>query len=153
MTRAALVSTLNRIFCGAVFLIHGTPKIFNLQETSSGFVAMGFPGWLAVPVAVLEFFGGILLMAGLLTRIMTGLFMIEMVVAGLKVHFPVGWDVFQFGDPMARGYEYNLALILLLLGVLLIGPGPFSVDRLIGWRRGREEPPVESFEPRPDVAP
>ena len=138
MTRATLVSTLNRIFCGAVFLIHGTPKIFNLQDTSNAFAGMGLPSWLAVPIAVLEFFGGILLMAGFLSRVLAVVFMFEMGVAGVVVHLPAGWDVFQFGDPMARGYEYNLALILLLLAVILLGPGPVSVDGAISRRRGTD---------------
>jgi uncharacterized membrane protein YphA (DoxX/SURF4 family) len=61
-----------------------------------------------------------------------------MVVAGIKVHLPHGFEVFHFGDPMARGYEYNLALIVLLLGVILLGPGPLSVDGKIRRLRGRE---------------
>ena len=70
MTRATMVSLLARIFCGAVFVVHGTPKIFNLQGTAIFFADnFGVPGWLAVPIALLEFFGGILLMSGFLTRI------------------------------------------------------------------------------------
>lgn len=147
MTRATTVATLNRIFCGAVFLIHGTPKIFNLQGTGNFFANVGLPSWLAVPIAVLEFFGGILLIAGFLSRPLAVLFMLEMAGAALFVHRTAGWDVFQ------GGYEFNIALILLLLGVVLIGPGPFSVDRLISWRRKREAPAVEPLEPRPDAAP
>ena len=147
MTRATLVSTLNRIFCGVVFLIHGTPKIFNLQGTGNFFVNVGLPGWLAIPIAVLEFFGGILLIAGFMSRTLAALFMLEMAGAILFVHRTAGWDVFE------GGYEYNIALILLLLGVALIGPGPFSLDRMIGWRRDRAERVTEPLEPGPDLEP
>jgi putative oxidoreductase len=147
MTRAMLVSTLNRVFCGVVFLIHGTPKIFNLQGTGNFFANVGLPGWLAIPIAVLEFFGGILLIAGFLTRVLAAAFILEMAGAALFVHRTAGWDVFQ------GGYEYNIALILLLLGVALIGPGPFSVDRMISWRRDRAERVAEPLEPRPDLEP
>ncbi len=145
MTRATLVSTLARVFCGAVFLIHGTPKIFNLEGTAMFFADnFGVPGWLSVPVAVLEFFGGILLIAGFLTRILAGLFMVEMAGAAF-VNRAHGWDFMQ------GGYEYNIALILLLLGVLLIGPGPFSVDGALGWGRARAGREAEPLEPESDL--
>lgn len=138
MTRPNLVATLARIFCGIVFIVHGTPKIFNLQGAADLFAGMGFPGWMAIPIAMLEFFGGIVLLVGFVTRILAGLFAIEMAVAAVKVHLPHGFDVYHFGDPMARGYEYVLALIVLLVAVILLGPGPLSVDGRIGWGRSKE---------------
>jgi putative oxidoreductase len=140
MSRAHWVATLSRVFCGIVFIIHGTPKIMNLAGTSTFFAEnFGIPGWAAIPIAILEFFGGILLVTGFLTRILAGLFIIEMIVAAIKVHLPSGFDVFHFGDPMARGYEYNLALILLLLAVILLGSGPVSVAGAISRRRGTDQ--------------
>lgn len=136
MSRAHWIATLCRVFCGIVFIVHGTPKIMNLQDTSQWFTGIGFPGWVAIPVAILEFFGGILLVVGFLTRILSGLFIIEMIVAAMKVHFPYGFEVFHLGDPMARGYEYNVALILLLLVVILLGAGPVSIDGAIAGRKG-----------------
>ena len=138
MSRSQWVATLSRMFCGIVFIVHGTPKIMNLEATSQQFASMGFPGWMAIPVALLEFFGGIVLAVGFLTRILAGLFLVEMLVAGIKVHLPHGFDVFHFGDPMARGYEYSLALILLLGIVILLGAGPVSVDGAISGRRGTD---------------
>ena len=132
MTRALWISTLSRIFCGLVFFIHGTPKILNLDGARMFFENVGIPGALAVPIAILEFGGGILLAAGLLTRILAALFIVEMFAAGMIVHFSRGWDVFE------GGYEYNIALILLLLAVMLLGPGPASVDNAIGLRREKE---------------
>ena len=145
MRRVDWVATLSRVFCGIVFIIHGYPKIMNLSATTEAFSGMGFPGWMAVPVAIFEFFGGIVLVAGFLTRILAALFIVEMVVAGIKVHLPHGFDVYHFGDPMARGYEYVLALVVLLIVVILLGPGPLSVD---GKLRGRTDfPDLEPGEP------
>jgi putative oxidoreductase len=153
MSRVAWVSTLGRLFCGIAFIVHGYPKIMNLEATSQAFSGMGFPGWMAIPVAILEFFGGILLAAGFLTRILAGLFIVEMLVAGIKVHLPNGFDVFHFGDPFARGYEYNLALIVLLAGVILLGPGPLSVDgRLRGGTRDIDMEPVPDRKPGEPIA-
>ena len=143
MSRAHWIATLCRVFCGIVFIVHGTPKIMNLQDTSQWFTGIGFPGWVAIPVAILEFFGGILLVVGFLTRILSGLFIIEMIVAAIKVHFPYGFEVFHLGDPMARGYEYNVALILLLLVVVLLGAGPVSIDGAIAGRKGAGGVPEE----------
>jgi putative oxidoreductase len=144
MSRAHWISTLCRVFCGIVFIVHGTPKIMNLEATTGMFEGMGFPGWMAVPIALLEFFGGILLVVGFLTRILAATFIVEMIVAGIKVHLPHGFDVYHFGDPMARGYEYVLALVLLLLVVILLGAGPVSIDGAIAARRGE---PTDLGEP------
>ena len=145
MSRAQWVATLGRVFCGIVFIVHGYPKIMNLSATTEAFAGMGFPGWMTIPIAIFEFFGGIVLLVGFLTRILAALFVAEMLVAGIKVHLPHGFDVYHFGDPMARGYEYVLALIVLLLGVILLGPGPLSVD---GKLRGRTDvPDLEPGEP------
>lgn len=140
MTRHHWISTLARVFCGLVFLIHGYPKIMNLAGTSMFFSEnFGVPGWLAIPIAILEFFGGLLLLAGFGTRIVSVLFIFEMIGAMLFVHLPHGWDVFQ------GGFEFNLALVLLLLTVVLLGPGPLSIDGALARRRGGgyapEEPP------------
>lgn len=153
MSRVQWVATLSRVFCGIVFIVHGYPKIMNLSATTEAFSGMGFPGWMAIPVAIFEFFGGIVLVAGFLTRILAGLFVVEMLVAGIKVHLPHGWDVYHFGDPMARGYEYVLALIVLLLGVILLGPGPLSVDgKLRGRTHDTDLEPGPDFEPGEPVA-
>lgn len=140
MSRAHWIATFCRVFCGIVFIVHGTPKILNLQTTSEWFAGIGFPGWVAVPIAILEFFGGILLVVGFLTRILSATFIVEMVVAGLKFHLPHGFEVYHLGDPLARGYEYVLALILLLLVVMLLGAGPISIDGAIAGRKGAGEP-------------
>ena len=135
MSRAHWIATLSRVFCGIVFIVHGDPKIMNLSGTSTFFAQnFGIPGWVAVPIAILEFFGGMLLVVGLGTLIVSVLFIVEMLGAMIFVHFRAGWDVF------AGGYEYNLALILLLLAVVLLGPGPLSVDRMIGRARRTDEP-------------
>jgi uncharacterized membrane protein YphA (DoxX/SURF4 family) len=132
MTRAYWLSTLSRVFCGCVFLVHGIPKILSLEGTRLFFENVGVPGWMAVPIAFLEVFGGIFLIAGLLTRIVAGLFVIEMLGAALFVQLPYGWDVFE------GGVEFNIALILLLLAPILLGVGPLSTDDVVGLgRRGK----------------
>ncbi len=122
MTSGNLVSTLSRLFCGVTFIVHGAPKVFNLEAASGFFESVGLLSWLAIPVAALELFGGILLVAGFLTRWLSALFILEMAVAIVTVHLPKGWNVFN------GGYEFNLALIIMLIGVIVLGPSPFSID-------------------------
>jgi uncharacterized membrane protein YphA (DoxX/SURF4 family) len=144
MSRVHWISTLSRVFCGIVFIIHGTPKIMNLEGTSTFFSQnFGVPGWVAIPIAILEFFGGILLLVGLFTRIVAGLFALEMIAAGLLVQLPRGWDVFE------GGVEFNIALILLLLAPILLGAGPLSTDDVVGLRRKRKAPAIQEREHAP----
>ena len=84
MSRADWIATLSRVFCGIVFIVHGDPKIMNLSGTSTFFSEnFGIPGWVAIPIAILEFFGGMLLVVGLGTRILGALFIVEMLGAML----------------------------------------------------------------------
>lgn len=143
MTGGTLVSTLSRLFCGLAFIVHGAPKVFNLEAASAFFESVGIPSWLAIPVAGLEFFGGILLVVGFLTRWLSGLFILEMIVAIVTFHLPNGWNVFE------GGYEYSLALIVMLIGVIVLGPGPFSIDGQLRKSRGgatSPEPEAPSLE-------
>ncbi|HEY7471125.1 MAG TPA: DoxX family protein [Gemmatimonadota bacterium] len=133
MRRSHWIATLARVFCGVVFIVHGYPKIMNLAGTATFFSEnVGIPGWIAVPIAILEFFGGILLIAGFASRILAVLFILEMLGAMLFVNFERGWDVFE------GGYEYNIALVILLLVLIMLGAGPISVDGAIARRRGGE---------------
>ena len=131
MTRAYWLSTLSRVFCGCVFLVHGMPKLLSLEGTRMFFESTGIPGWLATPIAILEVFGGIFLVVGLFTRYVSGLFVIEMLGVALFVNLERGWDVF------GGGIEFNIAMILLLLAPILLGVGPLSTDDVVGLRQRR----------------
>ena len=58
MNRVDWIVTLSRVFCGIVFIVHGYPKIMNLSATTEAFAGMGFPGWMAIPIAIFEFSAG-----------------------------------------------------------------------------------------------
>lgn len=98
--------------------------------------SFGIPAFLGYVGAYSEFFGAVLLIAGLLTRLDAALLTCMMFVAVFVVQLP---DALK--DPQAagnrlfatlHGIELPLALLALSAGVLLIGPGRFSLDSLLG---------------------
>src|ERR1700684_860052 len=75
-----------RLGLGIIFIFHGYPKLFtHSQQTVEAFVKMGFPAYFAYIAGVLEFFGGIMLVVGLFTRIAGLLLAAEMAVTLVKV--------------------------------------------------------------------
>jgi putative oxidoreductase len=122
-----------RAATGLLFVPHGMQKLFgfwggNIAATAEGFARQGLePAWvLAYYIGGLEFFGGLLLAIGFLTRPVAALFVGFMAVAAFHVHIHIGW--FWTG----RGMEVPLLLMLLCLAILLRGGGALSVDRALG---------------------
>jgi len=130
--------TLLRLALGLVFVAHGAQKLFGfgggggLSATAALFAQAGLaPAFvLAMLIALVETFGGLLLLAGLFTRIAAGLFTIEMLVAVWKVHLANGFFLnWNNATGVGHGYEFNLVLIAALVSLLLTGPGALSIDR------------------------
>ena len=115
-----------RLALGAVFIAHGGQKMFGwfggkgLEATVNGMAEGGIPVALAYLAAFTEFFGGIAMVIGLLTRL-AGLGLgITMAVAVFKVHLAGGF--FEF--------EFPLVLMLLSFGLMLTGPGRLALADL-----------------------
>src|SRR5437764_927920 len=80
-----------RLVLGIIMIAHGYPKIFGGIHGHLEMVGrLGLPPWLGYFSAGTEFFGGVLLMVGLPTRIVSIAFVIEMLVAIAKVHWKAG---------------------------------------------------------------
>ncbi len=111
-----------RIFYGVLFVIHGWPKIKDLARNAKNFEMMGFrPGlfWGSI-VALLEFFGGLAIIAGLFTQVFGLLLAIEMAVA-------TAWKI-KNKQKFVGGYELDLALALVGLILATLGGGIFALD-------------------------
>ena len=130
-----------RVTTGAIFVAHGAQKLFvyGLDGVAGGFAQMGipFPALVGPVVALLEFFGGLALMTGLLTRLVSAGLAINMLGAFLLVHLPAGFF-------LPNGYEFVLLLGASAIALTLSGAGRYSIDALIGRRRE----PVVTVQPR-----
>jgi len=118
-----------RVALAAVLIAHGKAKIFGGMAAHKHFVAsLGMPGWLGYFSAGTEFFGGILLLVGLITRFAGLAVTFEMLVAIVRVHLKNGLT----GD---HGYEFALMVGVAAFVLIFFGAGPISMDWLLGGSR------------------
>ncbi|WP_017446871.1 DoxX family protein [Gayadomonas joobiniege] len=128
------ISTLPlRLVGGTIFAAHGAQKLFawfggyGLEGTGQFMESLGLsPGYLMAMLAgSAEFFGGLLLILGLLTRPAALALAVTMIVAIFSVHFENG--LFMSNN----GYEFALALFSITVALLIQGGGRYSLDRFI----------------------
>lgn len=121
-----------RVIVGTVFLAHGAQKlfVFGLPGLIDGFSGMGIPlaAVTAPAVALLEFAGGVALIAGLFTPLVAAGLAAVMLGAVLMVHLPAG-----FFAP--NGVEFALTLFAASITLMLTGAGAWSLDGLRARRR------------------
>ena len=117
---------------GVVFAAHGAQKlfVFGFGGVIGAFEGMGVPlaGIAGPAVALLEFFGGLALIAGLFTRYVALGLAAVMLGAMALVHFPAGFF-------LPNGAEFTLTLFGGVLALAVAGPGTFSLDSVIAERR------------------
>ncbi|HSJ14807.1 MAG TPA: DoxX family protein [Longimicrobiales bacterium] len=123
--------TLLRVVLGSVFVAHGAQKlfVFGFAGVAGAFGQMGIPlASVAGPVVgLMEFFGGLALIAGLLTRPAALGLAITMLGAIYFAHWPAGFF-------LPNGYEFVLTLFAGALSLAITGAGAWSLDALIASR-------------------
>ena len=122
---------LARIIVGVVFMAHGAQKLFGAfgGPGLSGFVAMMGPiGYL---VAIGEFFGGLGIVVGFLSRFSAASIIVIMLGAIAMVHGKVGFFMNWMGKQPGEGFEYHLLAIGILLVILIVGPGRYALGRML----------------------
>ncbi len=113
-----------RVIVGIIFVAHGSQKLFGAFGGPGLAGVVGMMGPLGYLVAIGEFFGGLGLIFGFLSRFSAASLIVIMLGAIAMVHGKNG-----FFAP--TGFEYNLALIGLLAPVLIAGPGRFAISYLL----------------------
>jgi putative oxidoreductase len=120
-----------RLAVATIFIRHGAQKlfVFGFAGVSGAFAHMGvpLPGVMGPLIALLEFFGGIAVVVGLLTRLLALGFVCDMLGAILLVQLKNGFSK----------YELEFLLLGASLAIALMGAGRFSLDSLIADRRDR----------------
>jgi len=115
-----------RVVLGVIMVAHGYHKVFGgMAHHMDAVSRIGFPRWFAYFSAGTEFFGGMLIVAGLLTRFAALAIAIEMSVVVAKVHWKNGLT----GN---GGFEFPLALAAIAFALIFFGAGPIALDAIRG---------------------
>jgi putative oxidoreductase len=125
MTNTGLL--LMRLMLGIVFIYHGQGKLFGGLEGFAGYLSslgVPLPQFSALLAALSEVGGGLLLLSGLGFRYALWPLVFTMLVASFAAH-PGQFNI-QNG-----GMEYALTLAVMVAGLALVGPGDFTVRKLI----------------------
>ena len=124
-----------RLILGLTFFIHGLSKFQGgLGNTAGFFESLSIPGFLAYVVAVIELIGGILLILGIGTRIVSVLFAVIMLGAIFTVKLSAGF----LGNDQMAGYELELALLAMSIFLVFANSSRFSLGSKIFRSEGKK---------------
>jgi putative oxidoreductase len=137
-TDANWVVMIVRIVLGVVFFAHGAQKMlgwyggYGFSGTMGFFTkTLGIPAPLAFLAICAEFFGGLGLILGLLSRIAALGIGVNMLVAIAMIHRHFGFFANWFGNQKGEGYEFHLLVLAIVLAISVRGAGALSLDRAI----------------------
>lgn len=121
-----------RLTLGVMFVAHGLLKVlvFTPAGTAGFFASLGLPGWLAYPTMGAEIIGGLLLIAGVQTRLVA-LALIPILLGSLWAHSGNGW---LFSNQHG-GWEYSAFLTMSAVVQVLLGDGAWSLKSLLARRQ------------------
>lgn len=144
---APTATILIRLMAGGVFLWEGILKFVYTNQGEGRFTKIGipFPETMATFVGVLEIVGGILVIAGLLTRLISIPFIIEMLVAMLSTKIAIYFGTSPLPLPpvppqtglwaVLHEIRSEYAQIMSAVFLLTVGPGRWSLDALLARKR------------------
>ena len=121
-----------RLVAGIVFAAHGGQKLFvyGFDGVAGGFAQMGIPmaAFTGPAVALVEFFGGLAIIVGLLTRLAAFGVAVTMLGALFLVHLKAGFF-------LPNGYEFVFTLLGIAATLMITGAGAYSIDARLAGRR------------------
>ncbi len=142
-------TTILRLVLGVVFFAHGAQKMlgwfggYGFTGTMGFFTGvMHIPAVFAFLAIAAEFFGGLGLIFGLLTRVAAFGIFSDMIVAVTMVHGRFGFFMNWTGTQKGEGYEYHLLILAATAFLMIRGAGAASVDRLLSSSLARDRSKV-----------
>jgi len=125
-----------RLYWGWQLIQSGWGKLHHLANVTDFFTSLGLPlpAQTAVFISCLEFFGGIFLAIGLLSRLTALAMTINLIVAYITADREALFSIFQDPDKFYAAAPYTFLIASLI--ILIFGPGKFAVDALLGFRSG-----------------
>ncbi|MFE4706259.1 DoxX family protein [Peribacillus simplex] len=142
MNKQEIGTFLLRVMLGISFFMHGLSKFKGgLDNTAGWFQSIGIPGFMAYVVGIIELVGGIALIIGLGTRIISALLVFIMAGAIVYVKFPAGF----MGNGEGTGYELDLVLMIIALHLVMNGSRFLSIDsKLPNLKKGQDSEMIAS---------
>ena len=125
--QADYAATLLRVTSGALFVAHGALKLFVFTPagTAGYFSSIGLPGFLAYVTIAAELLGGLALILGFKTRLVS-LALIPVLLGA--AYFGHGANGFFFSNANG-GWEYPVFWAVTLAVQALLGGGAYAVDK------------------------
>ncbi|MDR7075878.1 putative membrane protein YphA (DoxX/SURF4 family) [Neobacillus niacini] len=128
MNKNEIGKVIVRAVLGLTFFIHGLSKFQGgITNTVGFFDSIGIPGFMAYVVALIELIGGIALIVGLGTRIVSILFALIMAGAIFSAKLSLGF----LGNGQMAGYELELILLVISIYFVLADKSQISLDQKI----------------------
>ena len=131
-------TSLLRVVLGVIFFAHGAQKMLGWFGGYGFSGTMGFftgtlhiPALFAFLAIAAEFFGGLGLLLGLLSRVAAFAIGVNMVVAVIMVHHAFGFFMNWSGTQKGEGCEYHLLVLSVSLFLMVRGAGAASIDGLL----------------------
>jgi len=135
-----------RLYWGYQLIQSGWGKLHHLDKVTEFFTSLSLPmpAQTAVAISCLEFFGGIFLAIGLLSRLTALALTINLIVAYITADREALFSIFSDPDKFYAAAPYTFLVASVI--VLLFGPGKFAVDTLLNrWfptSPGEKKPPL-----------
>jgi putative oxidoreductase len=128
-----------RLYWGWQLIVSGWGKLHHLDKVTDFFTSLNLPmpAQTAVAISCLEFFGGIFLAIGLLSRLTALVLTINMLMAYITADREALSPIFSDPDKFYAAAPYTFLIASLL--ILIFGPGKLAVDSLLGIPTGTPE--------------
>ena len=141
-TNESYAATALRIMLGLVLFPHGAQKLlgwfggYGFAGTMNFFTGTVHLPWIiGFLVIMIEFFGSLMLIAGLATRFVAAAVIANFIGVILTSHISNGFFINWYGNQAGEGFEYHLLVIGMALSLLIAGAGKLSLDYAIAGQK------------------